>query len=499
MEEAIGEAAQVMRVIAEILEKGLYMQGSLVKTSVHIALTAGAAIYKKYKNYKTNPGKLPAGEQEFMKLITLMNRKRITPMMMQLDKGCVETFMEYADKNKLAYAFLPDFNTQDNCVELIYPSGQRMFYDIFMEKSEGAARPYNFSIYYENARDEDINAVKEGCELEYDELTRARINERINEALETGIIKVKKEQLDTMADGRLKVTLLDEGGKECFLIIPADSVVLNTDGADIRLDKNKSVLVKYPDRNEITIDKTTLLYDETADKYFTRVPRSSGKKYIFIDREEASEINEGRTIKTKLNMDKEYEICDKDARVTEKLSGSELYNTYYDMVATPIADVARMNEAYQAAVKKEAKTETEGQTETKTETEKLTEEETDIKEQTEAFADKEKTGGTVTFEVSDRHLKTSGEDIKLMLPEGDLILDKAAATNVEGHIFITLSGDKSYKPVPPSGKEPGEELSAHDVMRQSISYQAASVNESEKKQKDTKKQRENKRHDKKRR
>lgn len=85
---------------------------------------------------------------------------------------------------------------------------------------------------------------------------------------------------------------------------------------------------------DITIDKSSLVYDDNEFEYKTRVPGTFGEdiRYLWIKKDDVDEINEGKTILTSLDDESKYMLYDKDDNLAETVRGSELYINHYDPV-----------------------------------------------------------------------------------------------------------------------------------------------------------------------
>ncbi len=80
----------------------------------------------------------------------------------------------------------------------------------------------------------------------------------------------------------------------------------------------------------ITVNKEKLLEAENENEYFTKVPNTGGQDYIKIPKSEAQILDGGKTIGTKLDFEKAYQIYDQNGMVKSMRSGRELaaaYNT----------------------------------------------------------------------------------------------------------------------------------------------------------------------------
>ena len=101
-----------------------------------------------------------------------------------------------------------------------------------------------------------------------------------------------------------------------------------------------------PDLADITITKK-LITEENDHAIKTRIPGTWGEnaQYVWINKDKAMEIHEGKTILTFLDRDKDYKIYSADNRVVATMKGKELYEGHYDSVGAEVrkryADVER--------------------------------------------------------------------------------------------------------------------------------------------------------------
>lgn len=82
--------------------------------------------------------------------------------------------------------------------------------------------------------------------------------------------------------------------------------------------------------NTISMDIKNLLIPELSDEntYFLRVPNTSGKDYIRLDKSDCEIINGGKSIKTELDMERKYSIYDSSGNIKQSRSGEELSKSY---------------------------------------------------------------------------------------------------------------------------------------------------------------------------
>ena len=101
--------------------------------------------------------------------------------------------------------------------------------------------------------------------------------------------------------------------------------------------KKDSSDAKDTGKLDITISKE-LIFGENDSSIKTRVPGTWGNnvRYIWIDKDKAMEIHNGKTILTFLESDKEYELYSEDNGVIETIKGEDLYKSHYDPVSKKV-------------------------------------------------------------------------------------------------------------------------------------------------------------------
>lgn len=82
--------------------------------------------------------------------------------------------------------------------------------------------------------------------------------------------------------------------------------------------------------NTISMDMKNLLVPELSDEntYFLRVPNTSGRDYIRLDRSDCEIINGGKSVKTELDMKRSYSIYDSTGNIKQERSGEEFAKSY---------------------------------------------------------------------------------------------------------------------------------------------------------------------------
>ena len=105
---------------------------------------------------------------------------------------------------------------------------------------------------------------------------------------------------------------------------------------------------------DITITKK-LVVEENDRAVKTRIPGMYGDhaRYIWINKENAMDIHDGKTILTFLDSDKDYKLYSADNRVVGTMKGKDLYDSHYDSVAAEVRK--RYGEAERKAAAMSAK------------------------------------------------------------------------------------------------------------------------------------------------
>ena len=82
--------------------------------------------------------------------------------------------------------------------------------------------------------------------------------------------------------------------------------------------------------NTISMDINKLVIPELSDDktYFVRVPNTSGKDYLRLDKSDMETINSGKSLKTTLDMSGSYSIYDSSGNIKQERSGAELAKSY---------------------------------------------------------------------------------------------------------------------------------------------------------------------------
>ena len=107
---------------------------------------------------------------------------------------------------------------------------------------------------------------------------------------------------------------------------------------------------------DITITKK-LIIEENDHAVKTRVPGMYGDnaRYIWINKDNAMDVHDGKTILTFLDSDKDYKLYSADNHVVGTMKGKDLYEGHYDSVAAEVRKRYKEADRKAAAMKTKQK------------------------------------------------------------------------------------------------------------------------------------------------
>lgn len=129
----------------------------------------------------------------------------------------------------------------------------------------------------------------------------------------------------------VKIVKLENGAAAVFTPELSETVDKILNEHDNSIEEAEKYLVKITD-NTITMNKDTLVQAENEKSYLLKVPNTSAKDYIRLDKSELEDSE--KTLTYKLDMDKKYPIYDENGNLKSEKIGAELakcYNTKHRM------------------------------------------------------------------------------------------------------------------------------------------------------------------------
>ena len=149
--------------------------------------------------------------------------------------------------------------------------------------------------------------------------------------IDYGVLEVTAEQAECIAalDSRIELYSVNDAIEVKFPAELKESIDKTLEGLASDIEKANEYELYIVDEN-ITINKSSLVVSENANEYFTKIPNTGGKDFMKIDKSDVELIDDGKTIKMKLDYNKNYPIYDENGELKNPKLGSELaehYNT----------------------------------------------------------------------------------------------------------------------------------------------------------------------------
>ena len=266
-----------------------------------------------------------------------------------------------AKKYGLLYSVLPDINKKDGMSEIIFHTEAVPRVNMMIQKLK-SGRLATFDDYLKNGDEKEMDKVlsflkgqKKGNEnLHTEEAARAGealdgLIEKVgNYAMEKKSISVEEvkenfslenEQAEKVVGQleRIGVLSKEEGGQHRVLM-DKDMFLSRMKGYRELAQRMQAVAAaQNPDLTDITITKK-LITEENDHAIKTRIPGTWGEnaQYVWINKDKAMEIHDGKTILTFLDRNKEYKIYSADNRVVATMKGKDLYEGHYDRVSAEV-------------------------------------------------------------------------------------------------------------------------------------------------------------------
>jgi len=266
-----------------------------------------------------------------------------------------------AKKYGLLYSVLPDINKKDGMSEIIFHTEAVPRVNMMIQKLK-SGRIATFDDYLKNGDEKEMDKVlsflkgqKKGNEnLHTEEAARAgealdglieKVGSYAMEKKSISVEEVKEnfslenEQAEKVV-GQLEriVVLSKEEGGQHRVIMDKDMFLNRMKGYRELAQRMQAVAAaQNPDLTDITITKK-LITDENDHAIKTRIPGTWGEnaRYVWINKDKAMEIHDGKTILTFLDRNKEYKIYSADNRVVGTMKGKDLYEGHYDRVSAEV-------------------------------------------------------------------------------------------------------------------------------------------------------------------
>lgn len=357
MSEEIQQAVQIIRVAYDGVEIAMKL-GNASLSQMKKALDFLIALLEQEKTMgKTNMRKLliKGGDLQVF----------------QFDTEELRQVEKMAKKYGILYSVLPDINKADGKSEIIFHTEAVPRINMMMQKLKFGSIA-TFDDYLKNGDEKELEKVlsflkeqKKGNEtLHTEEAAKAGILlegliEKVgNFAMEKASISVEeikenfgieKEQAQRVVGQLEKIGVLSkENDGQHKVLMDQEAFSNRIRGYKELAERMQTVSVMHnTNLVDITITKK-LITEENDHAVKTRVPGTWGEnaQFLWIDKQKAMEIHDGKTILTFLDRDKEYKMYSAENKIVDTIKGSALYEAHYDSVAVEV------RKRYQAAERK---------------------------------------------------------------------------------------------------------------------------------------------------
>ena len=374
MAEEIQEAVQIIRVAYEGIE--IVMKVGSGGLGI---MQKGAEVLKGMLDYEKTLGKTSM-KKLLMKGGDLQVLQFKTEDMKKVEK--------MAKKYGILYSVLPDMNKTDGLSEVIFHSEAVPRANMMIQKLK-FGKIASFDDYLKNGNEKDLNKLLDFLKgqklggtgnllpgkIRTEDATRADV---IIEGLieKVGLFAMEKQSISVDAvkenfsiDNAQAENVIKQletiGVLEKSDVTGQHKVIMDKEAFQNRIRGYQDLAARMKavsasknlNLSDVTISKT-LIVMENDNAVKTRIPGTWGDKvrYVWINKENAMDIHNGKTLLTFLDKDKDYKIYDEENRVVETMKGETLYSKHYDKVETTVRD---KYDKSQIATKKQTKTTTE--------------------------------------------------------------------------------------------------------------------------------------------
>ena len=266
-----------------------------------------------------------------------------------------------AKKYGLLYSVLPDINKKDGMSEIIFHTEAVPRVNMMIQKLK-SGRIATFDDYLKNGDEKEMDKVlsflkeqKKGNDSLHT-VEAARAGEALDGLIEkVGSYAMEKKSI-SVEEVKENFSLENEQAEKVVGQLERIGVLSKAEGGQHKVLMDKEVFLsrmkgyrelaqrmqavaaaQNPDLTDITITKK-LITEENDHAIKTRIPGTWGEnaQYVWINKDKAMEIHEGKTILTFLDRNKEYKIYSADNRVVGTMKGKDLYEGHYDRVSAEV-------------------------------------------------------------------------------------------------------------------------------------------------------------------
>lgn len=352
----ISDAVQIMRVAFDGVEVIMKLgNGSLELMQKFVSLVRGMLSYEKQMG-RTNMKKL------LMRGGDLQVLQFAKEDMKKVDKLC--------RKYGVLYSVMPDLDRTDGLCEVMFHSEAAPRVQMMIQKMKSdRMKVSTMDDFLQNGNKEQLSKLMKFFEEQRRGNSDIHTDNRFDSLIDkVGRYAVEKQSVSVeniVEDFQLGKDKANElvGKLQTIGVVdkPDDSgrykVIMERNDFESRMKRYKELTDRMrmiaanrnTSLNDITI-AMKMVEEENDHAIKTRIPTTWGNNamYIWINKSDVMEVNNGKTLLTYLDDNKDYKIYSADNRVISTLRGDDLYAKYYDPVETQV------KKRYEAEMKKAA-------------------------------------------------------------------------------------------------------------------------------------------------
>lgn len=349
MAEEIQEAVQIIRVAYDGVEIAMKVgSGGIGAMQKAIEVLKGLLDYEK-----------SLGKTSMRKLLTKGGDLQV----LQFETKDMKKVQKMAKKYGILYSVLPDLNRKDGLSEVIFHTEAVPRVNMMLQKLS-SGRIATFDDYLKNGDEKQLGKLMDFLKSQKmgNEMAHTEEGARASAAMEgliekVGLFAMEKQSIsvdavkenfsidNTQAESIIKqletIGVLGEKNSsgEHKVIMDKEAFLNRVRGYQTLAERMKAVSAsKNMNLSDVTISKN-LIVEENEHAVKTRVPGTWGEnaRFVWINKENAMDIHNGKTMLTFIDSNKDYKLYDKQNRVVETKRGEVLYG-HYDKVESSVRE-----------------------------------------------------------------------------------------------------------------------------------------------------------------
>ena len=279
---------------------------------------------------------------------------------LHFSKDDMKQVQKFAKKYGILYSVLPEMNKDSNRVEILFHSEAVPRINLLLQKlKKDTFKVRSMDKFLEEVDEKDLAFLdkylkdqKKGKADVHADMNLDNLIEKVGQF----VVEKKSVSMDEL-NNELPIEkgdierIMDKLGK-LGVVETIDSrgnykVMMDRETFDDKIHRFRELnsrmqiiaASKNTNLSDITIAKK-MIVKENDHAIKTRIPGTWGKdaRFIWINKQDAMEIYDGKTILTFLDREKDYKIYSEDNRVLETIKGEDLYKSHYDPVETNIRE-----------------------------------------------------------------------------------------------------------------------------------------------------------------